>query len=533
MSSRRPRTHGPPTRRNPPRTRPAPRRPDSPVTYALPPSESPVGEPASDEESLYAISTPGVQSPLPDPQADGPAEPDSDIELLDGPPPQPVVQDRDEAPESLNETLPTLDPLLFTDRALIPQLIGLDFVSQVDLLITEIHRCRPNDSMSAPLLPVVVEDGATSTDPLANPIGTSATPLFFIGVQIPQGRRVFVQQLSTLVPDHTLIERLAAGIPMLGRALRALADHECFFIGTTRVPVDLPGDYMNHMYGFWELGSWADLEAPDNISLSLLTPAVASPERTFLLGAHDLGDNVPLYILYIYHEDSDTVWNPPVASAVTVPSAPIPAIPFTSAIPHATASTSLSTTDTVEPACAEFLRTRFSARLELIQKAQTSSYGTAYRHCMQERHFMVIANALGLNLNLRAFAPVIVEGVQIHYDDIVLVAGLNLNTFGGTRTTVTKARDVRRRLARYKRGVEIGSIQPVPNGILPDGAEENQHQLFMGFMPVLDAMLRESDIDDSFLTDTSGSPEAEALTMKVEAFKALLTKVKTVLDFVV
>ncbi|KAJ7437675.1 hypothetical protein B0H11DRAFT_2197046 [Mycena galericulata] len=414
---------------------------------------------------------------------------------------------------------------MFESNAL-PPLTGLDFAAQVTLLVAEVQRRQPSRLPPASTTPEADERQTLDIqrileDRLASPMDDEpGLALFFVGMQIPQGRRVFVDQLSTAPPDHTLLHRLGVAIPILGRTLHAIQDREHFFVGTTSIPVDVSADYMNHVYSFHELGSWADLEQPGNMGPSILTPAFASAERSALLTSRGLSDAIPISLsTHSGNQESDTVWSAAPAPTLALPSIPMPPVPAAS---HASATGS-PTPNSVAPACAAFLQDRFSNRLALIQAAQTAPYGTAYHHCMQERHFMAICNSLGLNLNLRVFTSVSVEGgLQIHYDDVVATAGLNVNTFGGTRTTVTKARDARRRLARYKRGIDTHSILPLAN---EEGSNESWHDVLISFLPVLDAMLRESDIDDSFLSDTSGSAEAQAIGMGVEAFKAKLAKV--------
>ncbi|KAJ7741797.1 hypothetical protein DFH07DRAFT_777984 [Mycena maculata] len=515
-------------RRNPPRARNPRPRADDPVTYVLPASTSETGS-DNEAQSAYEISDDDNTAPT-----GGDINDNSDIEVLDGPPvlsnalvpdfgheshyvPTEDVPGTDPGPDDEEDALMldlsnfVPDPMYRVNTEFFCQLEGHDYIEQVNLLIEEIHRLRPESSAAAvpeTISPVNVVEERLEDD----------LTLFFIGVQVPQGRRVFVQSLCTAAPDHTLFERLSAEIPILGRALRNIEDCAKFYIGTTRVPVDIPGDYMNHVYGFRELGSWAEAETNENLFLSLATPAPASQQRTALLTAQGLDDNVPLYILYIYHEiTTHSHFRKPRLSGMLrllwrlhclfLPVVPAP--PIT----NATSSSGRRAAGHVDPACSAYLRAQFGNRLALIQKA---GYGTAYRHCMQEKHFMAICNTLGLNLNLRQFVPVAIPGgPETSYDDVVLAAGLNPNTFAGTRTTVAKARDARRRLARYKSAAERGEHR----------LEENKHSQFLKFLPVLDAMLRESDIDDSYLTDTTGSPEAEALAYRVEEFKASLAEV--------
>jgi hypothetical protein len=60
--------------------------------------------------------------------------------------------------------------------------------------------------------------------------------------------------------------------------------------------------------------------------------------------------------------------------------------------------------------------------------------GTAYRHCTEEKHFIVVCASLGLNLAQREFQPVYADGHRISYDDVVRAMGLVKNTLSNTRT---------------------------------------------------------------------------------------------------
>ena len=64
-------------------------------------------------------------------------------------------------------------------------------------------------------------------------------------------------------------------------------------------------------------------------------------------------------------------------------------------------------------------------------------------------------------------------------------------------------------------------------GWTPGNSVEEQEELERKeLLETLDVLLREGDIDESFLDDTTNSPEARALHMKWELFK---THVSTIL----
>jgi hypothetical protein len=164
-----------------------------------------------------------------------------------------------------------------------------------------------------------------------------------------------------------------------------------------------------------------------------------------------------------------------------------------------------------------YLQERFSHRLDRIAHAgSTPGYGTAYRHCMQEKHFTAICNMLGLDLSGRTFTPVIInEQLSISYEDIVRCTGLNKKTLSTARTWVGKARVARRRLARHL--LERDALGGASTLTAEEKEEEDK---LRRLSKVLHVMLVESDISDEFLTDETGCPESSAFGMKFETFKS-------------
>ncbi|KAJ7238534.1 hypothetical protein B0H12DRAFT_1237888 [Mycena haematopus] len=390
---------------------------------------------------------------------------------------------------------------------------SLTYQERVEMLIAEIHRLEGRtDSESMQTAESPGAQGEDSNpDVTAFSTQTPANALYFVGIQTNEGRRSFVEVVATTPPDHTLIERISTG--MLGRAVRGIRQNQAdFYIGTSDCPVEVSEDYMNHVYGFRELGSWLDVETATNLELATLVPVSDSAPKMRLLGARRLNEHTPVYVLYIYHEQAQSLWTEtPVAIPQALPAATMPAT-----IPHSTGTlTSNIIAGLPQPshipgvtAVQAYLEERFGHRLRQIRHVQTLHCGTAYRHCTAEKHVIAICTTLGLNLTAREC-----------YDDIIQTAGLNKNTFGGIRTQVRNARDARRCLSRIIRGRDQTGWTPASN----EEAEKDEDQ--RQFSATLDALLGEADIDETFLDDTTDSPQARALHMSYERFKSDVAKV--------
>ncbi|KAJ7774174.1 hypothetical protein DFH07DRAFT_767383 [Mycena maculata] len=518
--ARSPAAHSPtrtvsPPRRNPSRARRNPRRPDSPISYAAHGAIEEV--PDSEEEGEDVAHASSQQQ-----------EREPSVEILNSPPGGCTEEDDDDS-----TVLPDRGPPELTYR------------QRVDLLIAEIHRLQgPTASpvLSGPAAPLV-PPAVRSEDEGDTPEGASM--LESTSVEAPgdtaeggvnavltktmltsspvEGGRTFTQKLPTSIPpDSTLIERLSTG--QLGRMLNGL-DRTKFFVGTSDFPVDVTGDFMNYLYRFHDLGlngSLGALETGEDAGLATITPVPYSPIRSTLLANLGMSDHTPVYTIYIYHQDASSALEsgPPAALLLTpiihshLPETnPTPTL-ATSGPPAPNLPVAVPAIESemyVDPAVAAYLRNRFATRLQSIVRAgNASGYGTGYRHCMQEKHFMASCNMLGLDLAQRRFAPIQVNNLAISYHDVVQTAGLNKKTFATARTAVGRAREARHRLGWYF------SSQNVPAVPLGDDLEVRLERV----NKILKAMLGESDIDDHFLSDETGSVEAEAIKPSFERLKA-------------
>ncbi|KAJ6598816.1 hypothetical protein B0H10DRAFT_2231417 [Mycena sp. CBHHK59/15] len=545
----------------PPRNRQPVRRPDSPVSYALTAHDE-IDSSDSDTSSDHPFSLalePAVNV----------NSRDSSVELLDGPP---MATCKAIAARSLKYLhlqppqlcIPPSGVLVDDNRALHPDVLhtemvfmrradaaDLTFEERVEILIAEIHRLEgrspagqsasPVAALGSPIPDVNDDNEPETTDFLAPTAEAPLNALYFIGIRASQGCRTFVEVIQTHPPDHTIIHRLSESPGFLKRALEFIRQEEAtFYVGTANTPVDVSNDFMRYIYGFRELGSLDELERPGDVRLETVTPSWASEDRTRLLAHYSQNEQVPVYVLYVYSEDAGGIWTEAVAatpSQSAAPSLPVaPTAPVSnlqSSTPSITSgaagapTTSVPAPATAAPApgpaagppatadaVALYLQTRFADRLARIHHARTIPCGTGYRHCTMEKHVMAILNGLGVNLTEREFYPVTVDNrLSIGYDDVINVAGLNKSTFGGTRTNVGRAREARRSLARHFRE------RSQARWAAANEEEALKEMARKELLETFDALLGESDIDDFFLEDDSGSAKYRAITMSYEGLK--------------
>jgi hypothetical protein len=94
------------------------------------------------------------------------------------------------------------------------------------------------------------------------------------------------------------------------------------------------------------------------------------------------------------------------------------------------------------------LSTRFSTQHTRLTELRTRSYGTAYQHCLIERHIMSVCAALGIQLG-RHITPALVEGVAIRPEDVARWFGIVPATFSTMRTEFKLASVVHRILRQH------------------------------------------------------------------------------------
>ncbi|KAJ7470042.1 hypothetical protein B0H11DRAFT_2237848 [Mycena galericulata] len=382
---------------------------------------------------------------------------------------------------------------------------GLDDREQAIRLIAEIRRLRGETiqvSTPANSIRPTVEENPSTIHLLQSELNPC---VYFVGIQTPTARRTFVQPLDLARPDCTIITRLiAAGFP-LGRTLRAITDPSSYLIGTADIPVDVEGDYMNRHNGFRELGSWLTFESSP--TLAALRPLSESLPRSNVLATYNIDDNVPVYVLYIYHEAADMLYagNPgaPQAAPASQQAPPIHA-PMTSA-PNVVTT---------------YLRDTFPAHFQQIAHAQ-ATYATAYQHCLVERYGMSVCHEAGITFGRTIVAGHTPSGQEILPNDVAIAAGLPPATFATFRTEFVKVRQARALLKRYMQRVR-------DHGPVPGVTDENAVK-FSALLPVLDAMLGDQILDQRFLSDSTGSAEAEAVNIGIGPFMVRINNARTVL----
>ncbi|KAJ6574026.1 hypothetical protein B0H10DRAFT_2236818 [Mycena sp. CBHHK59/15] len=545
-------------RRNPARNRQPVRRPDSPVSYALTAHDE-IDSSDSDTSSDHPFSLalePAVNV----------NSRDSSVELLDDGnlqsnrgqesqvPPPPTASTLHSPIRGADDNRALHPDVLHTEMVFMRRVDAADltFEERVEILIAEIHRLEgrsPAGQSASPVaalgspIPDVNDDNEPETTDFLAP--TAEAPLNGAALFYRDSRIAGLPNLCRShpdgSPDHTIIHRLSESPGFLKRALEFIRQEEAtFYVGTANTPVDVSNDFMRCIYGFRELGSLDELERPGDVRLETVTPTWASEDRTRLLAHYSQNEQVPVYVLYVYSEDAGGIWTEAVAatpSQSAAPSLPVaPTAPVSnlqSSTPTITSgaagapTTSVPAPATAAPApgpaagppatadaVALYLQTRFADRLARIHHARTIPCGTGYRHCTMEKHVMAILNGLGVNLTEREFHPVTVDnGLSIGYDDVINVAGLNKSTFGGTRTNVGRAREARRSLARHFRE------RSQARWAAANEEEALKEMARKELLETFDALLGESDIDDFFLEDDSGSAKYRAITMSYEGLK--------------
>ena len=85
------------------------------------------------------------------------------------------------------------------------------------------------------------------------------------------------------------------------------------------------------------------------------------------------------------------------------------------------------------------LSTRFASAFSRLVQLRQQSYGTAYDHCLYERHVTEICTSLNI-LRGGADGSVMVNNIRISRDDVADWLGIPHNTFSGMVTEFKNAR---------------------------------------------------------------------------------------------
>ncbi|KAJ7233494.1 hypothetical protein C8J57DRAFT_1532429 [Mycena rebaudengoi] len=499
-------------RRNPPRLNRPPRRADSPVSFAVM-GPLAASQDLSDSSDIELLEGPPVGSsapPVVDLPDDGPTTDPLSLNVLrdhfrysstDS------STDSDEPSTGVPPRLrafPVLSPLLSPRNSPDPSIAS--FMRQVDapglliqerasLLIEEIYCLQgtirvPNRQPS----PTVVLD---ASPPHETPPQDS---LYFVGLQTLTGSQSFCQRLTLIPPDRSLLSRLTeAGFP-LGRTLGMLVNHHEYLVGTADIPVEISGDYMAIRNNFQELGSWHELETALESSLASLVPIPDSNVRMDLLSARRLNQSTPLYVLYIYHQESRITLFIETEHLFLE-------IGGESSLFGGNYSTSC-------PRC--FRAYTDSHTYNRITDVLATPYGTGYKQCLIERYGMQICGALNIIYG-RQIIPSSARGFSIRPEHVAEAAGVNLLSFSGMRTKFAKVRQARRLLQGYQY-----QNQPTDAG----GERDAQQDKFQFLLAVLEKMLAETVLPHGAV----GLVESEVVSMSISPFMTDIEEVISTLN---
>jgi hypothetical protein len=277
--------------------------------------------------------------------------------------------------------------------------------------------------------------------------------------------------------DGALFRRLRLANGPAARALLAIGDPSAFFVGTSDYPIDIAQDYANHQFHFREFGSLLDVENGPESEL-LFFPVPDSAARSALIHSQRMSEETPVYVVYVYHQVSrcqTSRWLPishpflhqdaePLRGIVPVTLLPTAQISFPVPPPASRSATAVPPVFPPPPMNVHvYLLTRFVIEYTDLARWRTSSYGSAYNHCLTERQVLRICQSLGIGLLGRHHSPAIVESMTIRMEDVVAAAGVNFQTFSTYRTELRLIKEAHVILRRHHRA---GTLSPVHQPLL-------------------------------------------------------------------
>ncbi|KAJ6503620.1 hypothetical protein C8R45DRAFT_1091397 [Mycena sanguinolenta] len=190
--------------------------------------------------------------------------------------------------------------------------------------------------------------------------------LYFVGIQTQTSARSFCQLRSFLdadANDGAIFRRLQLAGGPVGRALSTIIDRRHFYVGTSDQPIDI--------------GSLFEVELHDGANVQFL-PIPESPALSALIQSQRVDENMNVYVLYVYHEDADSLLLATAPANSLGTSHTVIALPA----PSVSALPSVSTNNAGLNQVAAYLQARFAPEYSQLAAWRSSSYGSAYNHCL-------------------------------------------------------------------------------------------------------------------------------------------------------
>ncbi|KAJ6565714.1 hypothetical protein B0H10DRAFT_2358774 [Mycena sp. CBHHK59/15] len=269
-------------------------------------------------------------------------------------------------------------------------------------------------------------------------------------------------------------------------------------------------DYTNHQYNFREIGSLLDLENSHSRE-NIFEPIPASPARSALLETQRVAASTPVFVLYVYHQDaepySDRLRYQSTAGTTLLPQSPVTvasasAVPLSTTAPPALIPVAPPAVVASQNPATEYLLQRFSVQYADLATWRARTYGSAYIHCLTERQI------LG-----HTHRPAIIGSMTIHLEDVVSAAGINFTTFSTMRTEFRMVKEVHVILRRLARA-----------GTLPG--------VYCPLLDFVEAMMSEHVLgDDStwIMHNSEATSEVEFTVVRC-TISSLMTQIRAVID---
>ncbi|KAJ6629425.1 hypothetical protein B0H10DRAFT_1939813 [Mycena sp. CBHHK59/15] len=280
-------------------------------------------------------------------------------------------------------------------------------------------------------------------------------------------------------------------------------------------------DYTNHQYNFREIGSLLDLENLHSRE-NIFEPIPASPARSALLETQRVAASTPVFVLYVYHQDaepySDHLRHQSTAGTTLLPQSPVTvasasAVPLSTIAPPALIPVAPPAVVASQNPATEYLLQRFSVQYADLATWRARTYGSAYIHCLTEHQILGICQSLNIGLLGHTNRPAIIGSMTIRLEDVVSAAGINFTTFSTMHTEfcmVKEAHVILRRLARA--------------GTLPG--------VYRPLLDFVEAMMSERVLgDDStwIMHNSEATSEVEFTVVRC-TISSLMTQIRAVID---